>query len=302
MEKEEPFSFEEIKKTGKIVALPAPQFISATDHTELAYYHEDVSNPVASLIFVHGGGAYSGAGYQYLAKGLAEKYRVSVYLTDIRGHGNSGGKRGDTPSVTQVYRDLSSMSDFVKKENPDRPIFLGGHSSGGGLVLNYISRIHDKNLAGYVLVSPRLGERANVGRQGNKNPFATVNVPVFAMYSITKGRLFGNTPAVKFNYPEVVLKSQPLLIRTITCHMSAAITPFDPEIQFRNLDKPFALFVGGNDELFNPEKVLAYAGFSSPEIKNNSITEIIPGENHLSILKVSDDLIGRAIMKFIGHT
>ena len=76
--------------------------------------------------------------YQYLASDLSSKYHITVYTPDLRGHGESGGKRGDTSSKEQVWVDISTMIDLVQKENPNLPVYLVGHSSGAGLLLNYL--------------------------------------------------------------------------------------------------------------------------------------------------------------------
>jgi acylglycerol lipase len=124
-----PISFKAIQ-TKQNVVLDKPQFIKASDGIDLAYYTKfPKSKPVAALIFLHGGGAWSGAGYQYVAKGLSEKYHTAVYLSDIRGHGNSGGPRGDTPSIKQVWNDLTLLIKTVRKDNPEIPLYLGGHSN-----------------------------------------------------------------------------------------------------------------------------------------------------------------------------
>lgn len=88
-------------------------------------------------IFYHGGGAHSGAGYAHLAAGLRDGSGVAVYTPDIRGHGHSQGERGDAPSTEQLFRDVDGFVDLVRGAHPDRPLFVGGHSSGAGLVLNY---------------------------------------------------------------------------------------------------------------------------------------------------------------------
>jgi alpha-beta hydrolase superfamily lysophospholipase len=74
---------------------------------ELACYSFQAREPVASLLFIHGGGAYGGAGYQYLAQDLCGDHHVSVYLLDLRGHGNSEGPRGGAPSANQALQDLN---------------------------------------------------------------------------------------------------------------------------------------------------------------------------------------------------
>jgi acylglycerol lipase len=301
MKKGGSFSFDEITGAEKIDA-GTPSFIKASDGINLAYYATKAASPIASVVFLHGGGAYSGGGYQYLAKGLAAKYNVSVYLLDIRGHGNSEGPRGDSPTVDQVWKDVQLFCDFVHAGSPQLPLYLGGHSSGGGLVLNYISWRKNPDIAGYIFVSPEFGYKSGTAKQGNSTPFARVDIGVFAKYGESFGRMYGNTPAVFFNYPEEVLKEQPLFIKSITCNMAMALTPDNPQDQFKKIDRPFALFVGENDELFDVDKVLRYAELPTKETREKSIVGAIKGANHLSILLKAGEFIGDAIMAMYGSS
>ena len=72
-----------------------------------------------------------------MAEQLCQKYQIATYLFDIRGHGQSGGERGHTPYIHQVWDDISSAIIFLKQNYGDIPLYLGGHSSGAGLILNY---------------------------------------------------------------------------------------------------------------------------------------------------------------------
>ena len=290
------FSFAEITKQKKN-NLDKPSFLISSDSKKLAYYTFKAKRPIASLIFIHGGGAYSGAGYQFLAKGPSQKYNVSVYLFDIRGHGNSEGRRGDSPSVNQVYKDLKLFTEFVTNENKKIPVYLGGHSSGCGLILNYLNWNKKTNFKGYIFISPEFGYKSNTKRDNIEKPFAKVIIPLFVLNGIFQGKLFGNIPAVFFNYPDEILKSEPLLIKSITCNMSNSLTPQNPQKQFSKLNKPFGLFIGGKDELFDSKKIIQYAEFTKNEIKAKSVIKIVEKENHLSILKVADKLIGETIFK-----
>jgi acylglycerol lipase len=289
-------SFAEIRQSD-IPILDSPSFINSTDGIKLAYYPMRAKKPIAALIFIHGGGAWSGAGYQYLAKGLSERHNVSVYLSDIRGHGNSEGPRGDAPSSTQVLSDLKSLIDAVRKENQELPLYLGGHSSGAGLVLNYLSWSKDRTIRGYIFISPQFGYRSKTERKSAGNPFVRVRVPLFILYGIFRGRRFGNSHAVFFDYPEEIARLQPLIIRSITCNMSAALTPSHPQEQFGMIARPFGLFVGRDDELFDPEKVVEFAELPGEEIRRSSVSRIVGNENHLSILRIADGLIAETIRR-----
>lgn len=66
MSKEDSFSFSEIQNSENI-ALVDPSFITSSDEIKLAFYAVKCKNPTAVVLFIHSGGAYSGAGYQFLA-------------------------------------------------------------------------------------------------------------------------------------------------------------------------------------------------------------------------------------------
>lgn len=296
MREDTSFSFYEIINAPNII-LGEPNFIESIDGIKLAYYEYSTSNnPIASLIFIHGGGAYSGAGYQYLANGLSTNYNVLVYLVDLRGHGNSESPRGDSPNIEQVWKDIKVFIDFVKEKNTGLPLYLGGHSSGGDLILNYLFWNKKSTIDGYIFISPEFGYKSETVRKDVKSPFAKVDSEIFMQYWMSQGKQFGNSKAVYFNYPDKIIKSHPLFLKAITCNMSISLTPNNPQEQFRNIDKPFAIFIGEKDELLDPEKVISYANFSKEEIRMKSKNQIIKNKNHLSILLVADNLIGDTIL------
>ncbi|MEC0174123.1 hypothetical protein P4H83_04455 [Paenibacillus favisporus] len=47
------------------------------------------------VLFYHGSGANSGAGYEPIGEQLSQNYGIAAFLPDIRGHGLSDGPRGD---------------------------------------------------------------------------------------------------------------------------------------------------------------------------------------------------------------
>ncbi|MEK8128701.1 alpha/beta hydrolase [Paenibacillus filicis] len=80
------------------------QFVESGDHVRLAYRAYTPANPKAVVIFYHGSGANSAAGYQPIGEELSQAYGIATYLPDIRGHGMSGGPRGDAPSIDRSTR------------------------------------------------------------------------------------------------------------------------------------------------------------------------------------------------------
>ena len=282
----ESFSFKEISENSKEKIIQ-PEFFTSTDNTKIAYYKYKSKKSRANLIFIHGGGAHSGAGYQILAKKISENGNTSVVLMDLRGHGLSEGARGDSPSPEQMYQDVKTLIELIKSTD-SQPVYLGGHSSGGGLVLNYSSWDKKSDPDGYIFVSPELGYKSGTAREDMKEPFAKPRLWVFILSAFSGGNLFGNTAAVYLNYPKEVLKKDPLLITSLTRNTAVALTPDNPPEQFRKLNRRTGLFVGEKDELFVPEKVTAYLILLNKSSEEKSKSAIIKNENHLSIISGID--------------
>ena len=107
----------------------------------------------AVINLVHGMGEHSGRYYQW-AKKFAEK-GIAVVSFDHRGHGNSEGKRGHSPSYDSLMNDIDLLFQKSEELYPNVPVFLYGHSLGGNLVLNYVLRKAPK-IAGVIATSPWL--------------------------------------------------------------------------------------------------------------------------------------------------
>ncbi|CAI7669653.1 unnamed protein product [Penicillium palitans] len=95
-------------------------------------------SPLAVLAFIHGFSDHCNA-YHDLFPTLVSA-GVEVRSFDQRGWGRSVKKsrdRGNTGPTSQVLSDIHSFLQSLPSR-PDVPLFLMGHSMGGGQVLNYI--------------------------------------------------------------------------------------------------------------------------------------------------------------------
>jgi acylglycerol lipase len=291
------FSMEELRAAGK-VNLACIESLAAEDGVRLAYRRYAPSSPRAAILFYHGGGAHSGAGYQFIGNGLQNQYEMLVYTPDIRGHGSSDGPRGDAPGPKQIWEDITTFIRLIRSEYPRLPLFLGGHSSGAGLALNYASQPEHEPVSGYILLSPQLGTLAKTDRPSQATPFAKVDSPAFGAYAMSGGREHGHDYAVQFNYPAEVLAADRGLVASITVNMSVALIPSAPGEQFAALDRPFGLWIGSKDELFLPDKVLAFAGIPGSGGAGTQ-AGIIPGAKHISVLVKAHETIGPWIAKLV---
>ena len=103
------------------------------------------------VVLAHGYAEHSGR-YGHVAEALTDG-GFSVWALDHRGHGQSEGERANIESVAAAVGDLDEFVDTVRKEVPEGPLFLVGHSMGG-LIATAYAQDHQDRLAGLALSGP----------------------------------------------------------------------------------------------------------------------------------------------------
>jgi alpha-beta hydrolase superfamily lysophospholipase len=117
-----------------------------------AFYRFDApGTPKAVILLVHGLGEHSGR-YAGWASRFNEK-DVSVWAFDLPGHGRTPGRWGVVPSPEKVFDNIDALLGEISSLFPGVPVFLYGHSLGGGIVLNYLVR-RKPMLTGAIVSSP----------------------------------------------------------------------------------------------------------------------------------------------------
>ena len=107
----------------------------------------------AQVIVMHGLGDHCrNLPYRNLLEVLVAQ-GFATYGFDLRGHGQSEGPRMFAETWSNLRDDLNRFVELVRREAPDKPIFLVGLSLGGLLVLNYAQH-HPSGLSGVVAVAP----------------------------------------------------------------------------------------------------------------------------------------------------
>ena len=176
-----------ISKTAGAVdrsTMPGLDRFHARDGTELAYRHYPARAPATGqiAIVVHGSSGSSVAVHA-LAEALAKR-GVETYAPDIRGHGASG-TRGDIVYLGQLEDDLSDFVGEIRKTNPDAPLTLLGHSSGGGFALRIAGSPFQNLFVRTVLLAPYLGYDAPSSRR-DAGGWASADVPRFIGLSVLR--------------------------------------------------------------------------------------------------------------------
>jgi len=126
----------------------------------LRYRSWEVAKPDAALIVVHGlsehAGRYAEFGERMALGG------VSTFAFDLRGHGDSDGRRGHASAFDHLVRDVEHFRQEVTGlVEPGLDIFLLGHSMGGLIALRYLQQ-GVAPVSGAVIVSPWLATAARV--------------------------------------------------------------------------------------------------------------------------------------------
>lgn len=116
-------------------------------------YSWHLEDPDKVICIVHGIGEYGGR-FDRVAEAFREK-NMAVCALDLRGHGESLGKRGDCAPRNSVLDDVSELLRYAEKTYPGKPLILYGHSMGGNIVLDYRARGEmNDHPAGYIISAP----------------------------------------------------------------------------------------------------------------------------------------------------
>ena len=110
-------------------------------------------NTKAVIIMIHGLGEHIQR-YYYWA-GLFKTEGIGFLGVDLPGHGRSQGRRGNIKSYTLTGEMIDILLKSCNQTFPGCPVYIYGHSLGGGIVLDYL--LHKKpKVKGAIVTSPWL--------------------------------------------------------------------------------------------------------------------------------------------------
>jgi len=121
----------------------------------LVGYHFGCETAKKVVVLIHGVGEYDGR-YQRVANQF-EMNDIAMVGMDLRGHGRSGGVRGDAAPRKEILKDIDKLIEITKEMYPGLKIVLYGHSMGGGILCDYRARGAYRNeVDGYIISAPWL--------------------------------------------------------------------------------------------------------------------------------------------------
>ncbi len=246
------------------------------------------------LVLVHGSG-WHGLQFDSMAKVLST--RAEVLVPDLRGHGLVPGRRGDVDYIGQFEDDLADLINAFASDGRD--VIMGGHSSGGGLVIRFAGGRHAGMLDKAVLLAPFLKHNAPTMRpnSGGWTHVLTRRIIGLSMLNTFRIRALNHLTIIQLNMPRAVMEG-PLGDTATTAYSYRLNTSFAPRGDY--LDDvaalpPFLLIAGRADEAFVAEKyepTLAQASSKGTYL-------LVDGVGHLDILMAEETL--QAVKEFLAR-
>lgn len=235
------------------------------------------------LLVYHGGGVNSDAGYDILAHQISHQGSVCTGLIDIRGHGRSSGHKGHVAHPKQVWLDVDTVLEHVHLKFPQARVHLLGHSSGGGMLINYFTRYTPSQKSdSLMLLAPEFGPFAPAKISKSVSvPFASVSKWPFILNAFSGGWLCGDRFAVTLNFPNEVMLLRPEFVQRYSVNMANALTPRQPAEQIAALPLPVTVLIAENDELFDAAQM---SEFVEQCANPNLCSRVIEHSKHLDCI------------------
>jgi non-heme chloroperoxidase len=233
-------------------AIPPLQSFVARDGQTL-FYRRYPAESDKVLVLLHCSGWHS----QYLmplAEFISSTKLAEVYTPDLRGHGPQPARRGDVDYIGQLEDDLADFITLARKDNPGALVILGGHSSGGGLVIRYAGGLCEQPPDAYWLMAPYLHYMAPTFRPNSGGwafPYIKRLLGLM-MFNAVGIRRFNHLPIMQLNMPAQVCDGSETRLYSYRLYLSCS--PRNYQQDLRKIKQPLLVLAGTDDEAFVAEQ------------------------------------------------
>ncbi|WPR76483.1 alpha/beta hydrolase [Algoriphagus sp. NG3] len=249
--------------------------------------------PKAALLLVHGLGEHSSR-YKHLVEKLND-IGVSVFTFDGRGHGKSAKGKPDAyfEAGEDYLRDIDALFGKVKSYSPGLPVFIHGHSMGGGMVAAYALK-YNPDVAGLILSSPAIMEAEGTPKflKAVAGVVSTY-LPRLKVLKLNAKKISRIQEEVSSYLDDPLIYTEPIPART--GYELLQIMKYIQE-NAGSFSLPFLLVHGSADELTNPKgSGLLFAKAAS----SDKTLKIFPGGYHELINDLDREEVMELIVKWI---
>lgn len=270
------------------------KFFKTADNTELFYRYcpaKDGSNDKAIVLF-HRGHEHSGR-MMFVADELGFD-DFAYFAWDARGHGNSPGERGDSPSFGTSVSDIQAFMQHIEQEYqiPQENICVIAQSVGAVLVSTWLHDYAPK-IRCAVLASPAFKVKLYV-------PFARQGL---ALWSKVKGNFFVNS-YVKAHYlthnkaRQESFNQDPLITRSISARILLGLYEAAERVvaDAQAITTPIQLFISGADWVVHHKPQHDFYNHLGSHIKER---HLMSGFYHDTLGEQNNHLVFEPMRRFI---
>jgi len=209
-------------------------------------------SPKAIVQIVHGFGSHSGRYLNVVNELVPLNY--AIYADDRRGQGKSEGKRNYADSFNQYVEDEKLLFEIIRKQHPNLPIFMLGHSMGSFIAL-YFTKKYENLLNGLILsgTGTKAGRKVSRSLKFMAKLFSKI-APHMKMNTGVNPELLSHDPEVVKNY-----KQDPLVhYDKISMRLSYESLKFFNEVQIfvKSFKLPLLSQSGSADRLTAGTEIL----------------------------------------------
>ncbi len=269
--------FDVLYTDSLVGANASEKYYTARDGSEL-FYRFLPGKANVTVVLIHGSGA-EGRYLLPLAKKLNSALNISVVLPDLRGHGKSAlGNRGDISYLGQLEHDLEDLKNDIASNSPHSKIIVGGHSSGGGLVVKYGGSELEK-FDGYILLAPYLGYKSPTVRpdSGGWVQVRKARYAGLAMLNNIGLKSFNYLPVLYFNRPSSI--DDEFQADSYSFRMNESFSPQSYVADLKENDGEILVLVGEFDEAFYAHKFETVFSENAPRAEFN----LVQNAKHLDL-------------------
>lgn len=229
------------------------------------------------LIVTHGVGEHLGRHKDYVLELFSSDYNIAFY--DLRGHGNSEGKKGWVAEFSHFYEDLSELIGFLKTDYKMENYSLFGHSMGALITAGFIQKNQMSSLPERVFLNAPpasipgfLGKVVDLVKSNWLEKLSEKGKGIYLKGLVDLNQL-SHDKSIKDNYvnDELCLLSlnSALLFKMIREARNVFSKPL-------NVDYPVFCSVGSADKIVSAQALVEYFSF----IEKNVRFKLIEGGYH----------------------
>ncbi len=236
-------------------------YFKAHDNHRLYYEAWRPKKAQAILILVHGLNEHTGR-YRHVVDYFKDDY--AIYLYDHRGHGKSDGVRSHVMDFSHYIKDLNEFVTLVNTENPKKKIFIIGHSMGGQIVLNFLSKYRKAPLAGFITTSANVRVKLKINPIKKAVGFKLASfVPKIRLPNDVKTKWLSRDKAIVKAY-----EKDPLVGKNITARLAFELLTNQETLMAaaKKIQLPALMLHGGDDQICDPAGTVDfYEKLGSPD-------------------------------------